>query len=435
MIATLSVFCSGAQTLERKAWMGIVTSEKSNQLIIDSVVVNSTLQKIGLHKNDILLSINNKKIQTTQQLLAIANTVSANEKIAVQFQRNGNIQDANTTALPRPLFKAGWCDVIYSSLPAINCTVRTIIYKPKNKTNSPGIFFIPGYNCGSIESFPSNYNGKLIEQWVKKGYTVYTVEKSGVGDSRGCKTCIEVDLQTDIELYETAFDNFSSLPYLDKSNLFIWGHSMGGIIAPIIAQGKHVKGIMVFGTVFRPWSEFLLEMHRIQKPLTDSLSYEQTEEFVRLIQKVYYEFFVLKKSPAQLYENNEYKKIVETELEYKPGKEDMWGRHWRFWQQLDSINLAKAWQHINCKVLVLQGGSDYIQCSAVEPYLIAKAVNSSHPGNATTITIPGLDHLLMKSKDFPDAVRNFNNKEYVKGNFNIQLSNETLKWMKSFDVR
>jgi pimeloyl-ACP methyl ester carboxylesterase len=120
---------------------------------------------------------------------------------------------------------------------------------------------------------------------------------------------------------------------------------------------------------------------------------------------------------------------VTSELEYEVGKEDMWGRHWRFWQQLDSINLAKAWQDLNCKVLVLHGGSDFIQCASVEPYLIAETVNKVHKGNATLLTIPGIDHLMMQSKDFPQAVQNMNNKSYLKGNFNRRLLDETIHWL------
>jgi hypothetical protein len=419
--------CSG--DLIRKAFIGLVVKDQHNQVLVDSVMPHSTAAKMGLKKSDVILTINSIACTTVADLQTVTNELRAGAELQIQFIRNKKNLSASMIAIAKPYFKASCCDVIYQSLPAIGCTVRTIIYKPKNKTHTPAVFFIPGYNCGSIEGFASNFNGKMIEGWVKKGYTVYTVEKSGLGDSKDCRPCMEVDLQTDIELFETAYRDFAALPYVDRNNLFIWGHSMGGIIAPMIVSKQAVKGIIVFGTVFRPWSEFLLEMHRVQKPLLDSLDYEQTETFVRLIQKVYYEFFVLKKSRAELFQNPAYKNIVETELEYKPGKEDMWGRHWRFWQQLDSINLAVAWQQVNCKVLAFQGGADFIQCAAVEPYLISAAVNKAHPGNAITVTIPQLDHLLMHSLNFEEAVKNMNKKDYLNGNFDSRLLNESIRWM------
>ncbi|MCC7030630.1 MAG: alpha/beta fold hydrolase [Chitinophagaceae bacterium] len=417
------------QTLPRKAFVGLQLSDKNKEIVVDSVMPLSTAAQMGLKKSDIIITINNIACSQADEFQTTANVLRTGDPVNIQFVRDKNNLSASGIAIAKPYFKASWCDVIYQSLPAIGCTVRTIIYKPKSKISTPAVFFIPGYNCGSIEGFANNFNGKMIEGWVKKGYTVYTVEKSGLGDSKDCRPCMEADLQTDIELFETAYRDFAALPYVDRNNLFIWGHSMGGIIAPMIVSKQPVKGIIVFGTVFRPWSEFLLEMHRVQKPLLDSLDYEQTETFVRLIQKVYYEFFVLKKSPAELFQNPAYKNIVETELEYKPGKEDMWGRHWRFWQQLDSINLAVAWQRVNCKVLAFQGGADFIQCAAVEPYLIAATVNKSHPGNATMVTIPQLDHLLMHSRTFEEAVKNMNQKEYLKGNFDNRLLNESIRWM------
>ena len=420
-----------AQILGRRAFVGLIVSEKENQLVVDSVMPHSMAEKAGLQKFDLIQTIDNVSVNTPRKYQDVCKKIDEGELVSIQYVRNNRTKVVRTNAIPYPRYNPDWAEVVYGEVAIKGCLSRTMIYKPKGITKPPGIFFIPGYNCSSIESFAANFNGKMIEGWVKSGFAVYTVEKSGMGDSRGCKACIDVDLQTDIQLFEKAYHDFSHLNYIDSSQLFIWGHSMGGIIAPLIVTGKPVAGIMVFGTVFRPWSEFLLEMHRVQKPLLDSLSFEETENFTRLIQKIYFEFFVLKKSPEQLYQHPEYKDLVETELEYKKGKEEMWGRHWRFWQQLDSINLAKAWQNLNCKVLVLHGKADFIQCAAVEPYLICEAVNSTHRGHATLLTIQGLDHLIMNSKDYTEAVQNMNAKAYLKGNFNTELLNETIKWLQT----
>ena len=107
----------------------------------------------------------------------------------------------------------------------------------------------------------------------------------------------------------------------------------------------------------------------------------------------------------------------------------MWGRHWLFWQQIDSLNLAKSWSELNCKVLVLNGGTDYEQCAPIEPILIEKTVNTAHPNNATRIQIEDLDHFMMKSKTYEEAVKNFRNQEYAKGNFHPRIAEETIIWL------
>jgi hypothetical protein len=37
---------------------------------------------------------------------------------------------------------------------------------------------------------------------------------------------------------------------------------------------------------------------------------------------------------------------------------------------------------------------------------------------------------MMKSKDWPEAVKNFREGQYSKGNFNREIAEETLKWLK-----
>ncbi|WP_273213649.1 alpha/beta fold hydrolase [Runella zeae] len=422
-----------AQLPERKAVMGMRGKDTADGILVDTVFANGTLATVGIQKGDLIVSLNNQSVTTMLEFNAIASNIRAGESVSVMFSRGRKRNAATTTAVARALEQSDIAEVKYDWVKFRNGYLRAITRIPKGKTIVPAILLIPGYGCGSIENYASSYNGKLMDEWLKNGYAVVTIEKSGVGDSYGCVPCAEVDLVTDIESFDAGYRYMEQLPFVDKTQLFIWGHSMGGTIAPEIAKRHQPKGVMVFGCVFRPWSEFLLEMHRVQKPLLDGLNYQQTETFVRTIQKVYYEFFVLKKSPAELYQNPEYKAVVASELGYKENRNNnMWGRHWRFWQQLDSLNLAQSWQKVNCPVLVIHGGADYEQCSLVEPYMIQQAVNEAHPNYATWVTIPDLDHFMMKSKDWPEAVKNFREQQYLKGNFHPQIADETIKWLKKY---
>jgi pimeloyl-ACP methyl ester carboxylesterase len=429
--AFLLIQCVVAQTPERKAFIGVKGTPQEYGLKIDSVFPNSTMAALKMKKGDLLQSINGKPASTVEQYNAVAATIRNNDKVFVQFVRSNNLKHVSGKAIVKPYETSETADIIYDWVKFRDGYLRTITWKPKGKTNLPAILLVPGYGCGSIENYSKSYNGKLIGEWIKNGFAVITIEKSGVGDSFNCEPCAEVDLVTDIESFDEGYKYMEKLQFVDQSKLFIWGHSMGGTIAPEVGRRHKPAGIMVFGCVFRPWSEFLLEMHRVQKPLLDNLTYQQTEDFMRGIQKIYYEFFVNKKSPEQLAAIPEYNPLVVSELGYKKGSNDMWDRHWKFWQQLDSLNLAKSWQEVDCPVLILHGATDYEQCSLVEPMMIEKTVNEKHPGSAIWITIPELDHFMMKSKDWPEAVRNFRDGQYAKGNFNYAIANETVKWLKT----
>lgn len=431
LLLLLATQVSLAQMPERKALIGLKAKPVEKGMAIDSVFPNSTMAALKLKKGDVLQSLNGKTVNSVESYNAVATQIRKNDKVNVVFLRDGKSKTASGKAVVKPLETSGTADIIYDWVKFRDGYLRTITYKPKGIANVPAILLVPGYGCGSIENYSKSYNGKLIEEWLRIGYAVVTIEKSGLGDSFNCEPCGEVDLVTDIESFDEGYKYMEKLPFVNKSRLFIWGHSMGGTIAPEIGKLHKPAGIMVFGCVFRPWSEFLLEMHRVQKPLLENLTYQQTEDFTRGIQKIYYEFFVNKKSPEQLMAVEEYKPLVLSELGYKKGSNDMWGRHWKFWQQLDSLNLAKSWQEVDCPVLILHGATDYEQCSLVEPMMIEKSVNEKHPGSATWITIPELDHFMMKSKDWPEAVRNFRDGQYAKGNFNYDIARETVKWLKT----
>lgn len=420
-----------AQMPLRKAFIGIQGKAAEGGIRIDSVLPNSTMAKLKLKKGDVIQSVNEKATPTLELYGAAAGQIRTGEKITVKYLRQGKPASATAKAIMKPYETSPITDIIYDWVKFKNGYLRTITYKPKGKENVPCILLVPGYGCGSIENYSKSYNGRLIDDWARNGFAVVTIEKSGLGDSFGCEPCSEVDIQTDIESFDAGYKYMEKLPFVDASKLFIWGHSMGGTIAPEIAKLHNPKGVMVFGCVFRPWSEFLLEMHRVQKPLLENLTYQQTEDFMRTIHKIYYEFFVLKKSPEELAQIPEYKDLAVSELGYKKDSNDMWGRHWKFWQQIDSLDLAKSWGEVKCPVLILHGATDYEQCSVVEPMLIEKTVNEKHPGHATWITIPDLDHFMMKSNDWPQAVKNFREGQYAKGNFNTKIAEETVSWLKT----
>jgi len=430
LIAFLCLALKGvSQSVQRKALMGIRLSETEKGLRVDSVLINSTGEALRLKKNDLLLSLNNSALNTIDSYNRIATQIRSGDQVSLKLIRGTKRLSLSGKALMRPLETSAYGDVFYDFVKFRQGYLRAITRRPKGKERLPCLLLIPGYGCGSIENYSGSFNGRLIDEWLRSGYAVVTIEKSGLGDSYNCQPCVEVDLATDIESFQAGYTYMKNLAFVDTTNLFIWGHSLGGMIAPEVARRNHPKGVLVFGTVFRPWSEFLPEMHRVQKPLLEGMSYEDTEAFTRLIQKVYYEFFVLKRSREQLYENPEYRQIVGSELEYKPGATTMWGRHWRFWQQIDSLNLARTWSSLSCEVLVLNGATDYEQCAPIEPILIEKTVNTAHPGKATRIQIEELDHFMMKSKSLEEAVANFKSQEYTKGNFNRAIAEESIRWL------
>ncbi|RYD56694.1 MAG: alpha/beta fold hydrolase [Sphingobacteriales bacterium] len=429
----LIIACSAAHAQMnelRKAWMGANGTFSNRGMAIDTVMQGGTFHAMGMKKGDTIIVLNNATIKGADDWYDKALSFYTGDKINLVYKRGKKIAPKTGTAVMRPYETSDIADVQYGWVDMSDCTLRTIVRKPKGAANAPAILLIPGYNCGSIENYNQGSYGKLINTWLRGGFAVITIEKSGLGDSYGCVPCIEADLAMDIRVFEAGYKHMESLSFVDKNNLFIWGHSMGGVIAPLIAEKHKPRGVIAYATVFRPWSEFLLEMHRVQLPL-DGKTYAETEDYVRGVQKIYYEFFRLKKSPEELHQNPEYAAMVEKDMEYKPGKTDMWGRHWRFWQQIDSLDLARSWAAVDARVLSVFGGADFVACSELEHELIVHTVNSTHPGNAMHMHIPDLDHLLTRNPDWPSAHKHFMDAKYKAANFHQEYADKLVSWMKS----
>lgn len=418
-----------AQEPARKALIGATGKFNEKGMQVDSIVKGSTMNAAGLQKDDIITAINTQPLKDNTAFNSVASGIRAGDEVIITYIRNGKQKTKKVKAVMRPHETSDIADVYYEWVPYGKCKLRAITRKPKNKTNAPAVLLVPGYNCGTVENYMSGIYKNLVTEWLKNGYVVVTVEKSGMGDSYNCSPCSQVDLATDIQTFDAGYRYMEALPYVDKNNLFIWGHSMGGVIAPELARNHNPKGVIAFATVFRPWAEFLPEMHRVQFPL-DGHSFEKTEQDVRLIHRIYDEFFTDKKSVQQLYnETPEYRDMLVREFGYKKGNEDLWGRHYRFWQQIDSLDMAAAWSDVKCPVLSVFGGADFIACSELEHQLITRTVNSVRPGNCTHITIPDLDHLILRNNNWEEAYNTFNDRSSWPEKYHTGFPVTVTKWM------
>lgn len=92
--------------------------------------------------------------------------------------------------------------------------------------------------------------------------------------------------------------------------------------------------------------------------------------------------------------------------------------------------MAASWSAVKCPVLSVFGGADFIACSELEHELITQTVNAAHPGHATHITIPDIDHLLIRNTDRKSAHANFSNKAYRDLNFHSGFADSVNEWIK-----
>ncbi|MFC5269009.1 alpha/beta fold hydrolase [Adhaeribacter terreus] len=438
----LIAFQLQAQKLKRKAFLGVKPQElndsiaKANKLQVNSgllvleVSPNSTAESLKLKPQDVVTSINQKSISSIPQLVESFQNLRENEKVEITVQRGKKKLKLKGKTLGKPYEKPdATTDVIYDQVKFGNGYLRAIITKPKGEGKFPAILFIPGYNCGSIDNYNVGAYGKLIKGWNEKGYAVMRIEKSGMGDSENTVPCAEVDMYTEIASFETGYKHLKTYNFVDTTNLFMFGHSMGGVIAPVIAEKYQPKGVMVYGTVFRPWFEFMIDLIRKQNIMTGA-DYVENEKLTRQMQTLFYEFFVLKKSPAEIAQNPNLTALAAKELDYKPNSNLMWGRHYKFWQQLDELNMAQSWRNTRSNVLAIWGSADWISFEEEEHTIIADLVNKYNPGKGTYLKLANTNHGFIKMPGMIEGIK-LSSPTYNEQNFNYDLVAETDKWMKS----
>ena len=74
----------------------------------------------------------------------------------------------------------------------------------------------------------------------RHGYATMRVDKSGMGDSKGTP-CMESDFEMEASGYKAGLAAIKGLDFVDQQNIFIAGFSIGGIMAPVVAQGGYSK--------------------------------------------------------------------------------------------------------------------------------------------------------------------------------------------------
>jgi pimeloyl-ACP methyl ester carboxylesterase len=312
-------------------------------------------------------------------------------------------------------------NVVYDVVEGTNARYRLILTHPKGTGPFPTLYIVQGLGCFSMEgSIPgqSPY-WPFIERITRHGYAVAYVDKPGTGDSEG-GPCSDVDFDGELVAYKAALAAFSRYPFVKQDEIFILGHSMGGIMAPLLAPGTHVRGVIVYGTGVKNWMEYEIENNRKQLLLSGE-DPAQVEEDMKKEHIIASEFYV---------EGRPLEEIVAAHPELKedfPNPPYMYaGKLSKYFQEINQMNLPREWQKVEARVLALWGASDFVSYPD-EHQAIADIVNGKHPGNAVFWTMPGTDHWMNRvesRKASMEAGPMFEN-------FNPALPDTMLAWMDS----
>ncbi|MEM9919769.1 MAG: alpha/beta fold hydrolase [Bacteroidota bacterium] len=433
------------QTLKRTASLGFqpaaidssmleeLKMKTAKGLLVNNIASGGTFEKLAVKKGDVLLRLNGKPTNSMSELLAVRATLRAGDKVEAAVLRAGKSIQLNGKAIGTPKETSEHSEVIYDQFSYKGGLVRTIVNKPLKAGKHPVVFFIPGYTCSSVDNLhPIHPYRKLIDGLVEKGYAVFRMEKPGMGDNQNTGDCQQLGFDNELAAYFEGYKQLARYDFMDQENIFLWGHSMGGIYAPLIAKEYHPKGVVIYGILHDTWTEYLLRMVRYQNPLLGTSDYIQVDQDVRKLYALLYEHYHLGKSSKELYQNPDYKTILERDFGFD-GENQIFARHEDFWREIYPHNLSEAWASCKSYVLSMNGEADLQAVNDFSQRELVAIVNHYHPGHGEFVHIPETDHSMIKVGTMAEGASILMTPQYKKlmaTQFNYDIVEKTDEWIK-----
>ena len=393
LLACLAVAVTPASAaLQRRASLGIEMGREGQTghgATVTRIVAGGTAAALGVRVGDIVVAADGGAIATPPELVAYAGRLHGGEPVALTIRRDGRELVLRGTAIARPLEAFTGAQTDYGAVDFGGGQLRDILVTPDGVAAAPIVFLIQGFACATIE-FPVYH--RLGEELVRRGIGFYRVEKPGMGDSQGGAPCTAIDYATELDAFRTAYRHLIEARHIDADRVFMLGHSLGGLEAPMLAAERPPRGIAVYGTVLRNWADYHRDLNQFQNYLFSGADLARQSRETDQVREVFRRFYFLRETPAEIAAADPaYAAALRDDFGWD-GNEQMFGRNFRYMQDLARQPIVAAWQNARTNVLALYGESDMVALFDTDHRLIADLANFLRPGTGRYVEIPRTGH-------------------------------------------
>ncbi|QYK53819.1 MAG: alpha/beta hydrolase [Fimbriimonadaceae bacterium] len=423
-----------ASELPRRGIVGLPLQMMNEQQLSDAgiqdgagilVTQNPTRPDVGgIVAGDIILKIDGKRFNSAPEFNNLVRPFLADLWIPMTIKTKSGEKDVKVKVQARADEKYDDVDVILSSVTTNGIRVRTIFTKPKGNGPFPTLFWIQGISTGSVDQplVANNYITKVLKKFSDAGYATMRVEKIGVGDSEGPNPML-VNLIDEVDVFRQGLLALKKMPSVNPDNITVFGHSMGGCIAPIICSEIPVKNIISYGTVTESWLEWQIKAPRIQGPLSGQTPNEVRQDVLNAA-RFYSYLYTERKSFDWIVQN--VPDLAEYARTQSADGVNM-TRSIEYMRQANDANYCDFWTKTgDAKVLSIFGENDFIALRD-DQELIPKVINEKTPGRSEFLLLPGNDHLFRKTTSMADSVAKFNGTPFEQSD---ALGKACLDWLK-----
>lgn len=436
-----------AQHIKRKGGLGVgFFQNPSDSLvkklqykqgaIVQFVMPNTTAANLGVKADDIITRVNNTQIVMPSQLSAVAKVLRENESVELSIVRNNKVQVLKGVVVARPKETSATAEVVYGEFAYKNGFVRTIYKTLKGKKPLGTIYFLQGLPCYSMDNFKElDITRQALDAMVDRGFAVYRMEKADMGDNVNMPPCETMGFHEELNMYIDGYKNLLTLANVDTSSIFLFGHSMGGVTAPLLAEKFQPKGVVVYGTVFKPWMDYLLDAYltQLQYYGEDLAVLRDTIESVK---PYIYDYFYSGKSIEEICKTPGGQFAMASILGYDvKTKLAASGRSPLCHKELNQHNLARAWKNTDSHVLAIYGECDIAANNADDHKALVNYVNKIHPGKGSFWLAPKTTHTFEEIGTMEEFIKWQANPaayyQYAATRFNPKVFDYTCNWMKN----
>ena len=442
IVVTLMLILGGqtvfSQLLSRDVFLGIAVNNGGQYvedgLTLSAVIPGSTAAGLGMQGGNVLQKFNGHVLHNMSDVRQALKGLKPGDKVTATFVADGKTVSKTGKALEKPRETSTYGKVTYDQVDYPGNRLRCIMHYPKDVKNAPVVYFIQGFGCGSTElvGHDKSPTRKLIDRWMKAGYAVFRIEKPGVGDSKSEVGCADIDFVQEVEAFRQGYQKLLSYDDIDPDQVFLFGHSLGGLVAPLLAETKQPAGIMVYGTVAVSWYEYLLNLNRIQ-PVLFGTSDQTIEDEARIAIPILYDLLVAGKTPEEIMKNPMHKEFLTGSRNYLSYRDDHFlGRHYTLQKTINDVDITKAWRSVDCRVLAIYGEFDIEALNSDGAIRIAEIVNHAHPGNGTSLIIPKATHGMVEVNSMEEHIKLLNSGQmgsYSQSHFKEAVAAESIQWM------
>lgn len=379
--------------LARRAFLGAELAPDAEAfseagVLVAGVVEGGMALAAGVAAGDRITAVGKRPMRSLREMSLALREAGNQSSASISFVREGQELCAEVPVQGCPVETAAGQELLYEEIDVPGARLRSIVSRPTSGEARGAILFLQGIACESVD-YGNNLEepmARLLHGWAKAGYVTMRVDKRGVGDSEGA-CCALGDFETELADHRAALQSLAEDPRFSGLPLFLFGHSIGGMVAPILAGERAVDGVMVYGTSTKNWLDCVVASTRRQ--------YELREV-----------------EPAEI------DRILGS-LRERVARDGLNGRGAAYHRQLQALDLASSWRSAKqTPVLVLCGENDWV-LSRAEQMEIGAYVDA-----AECIDLPGLDHMLGWHASRADSLS-----AYGQGVFREEILTGTLEWL------